>query len=77
MVRGKANSQTETNSKLNRLSFKKRRIGLIKKAMQLSKLSNCQVSLKIFWAKDGSLVEYLSDKNDKVDRLDRLSDEIK
>ena len=32
-----------------RLTFKKRRINLIKKAMQLSLISDCQISLQIFW----------------------------
>ena len=46
-----------------RLTFKKRRIGLIKKAMQLSLLADCEVSLKIFWKEDGSLLEYNSAKS--------------
>ena len=34
----------------------------MKKAMQLSLLSDCDISLQIFWKEDGSLVEYNSDK---------------
>ena len=46
-----------------RITFKKRRICVIKKAMQLSLMSGCEISLSIFWKEDGSLIDYVSSKN--------------
>ena len=43
-----------------RITFKKRRTGLLKKAMQLSTLAGCDVSLSVFWKEDDSLLEYAS-----------------
>jgi hypothetical protein len=78
MGRAKINASIITDINKRKLCFKKRRIGLIKKAMQLSKLSNCEISLKIFWKEDGSLVEYLSDfKNDDVIKLEPMSKDVK
>ena len=50
------------NQRIRRVCFKKRRIGLLKKAIQLSKLSGCQVDLKVFCEEDGSLLHYQSEK---------------
>ena len=43
--------------------FKKRRIGVVKKLMQLSHLSGCKIDLKIYLEEDLSLLEYRVDQN--------------
>ena len=73
MGRGKVNIEKIADLKTKTICFKKRRIGLIKKAMQLSKLSECEVSLRIFWKEDGSLLEYASDANQQLNSLTPLS----
>ena len=49
----------------------------MKKAMQLSMLSNCEISLKIFWKEDGSLLEYLSDSDHIIEKRSKLDKEVK
>ena len=46
-----------------RVCFKKRRIGLLKKAIQLSKLSGCEIEIKVYNEEDQSLLHYLSEKD--------------
>ena len=41
-------------------------MGLLKKAFQLSMLTDSQIFLKIYNKKDGSLIEYQSDKNQNL-----------
>ena len=53
-------SEFITDNYIRRITLKKRRIGLLKKAMQLSLLADCEISLSIFWKDDGSLMEYNS-----------------
>ena len=43
--------------------FVKRRLGALRKLMQLSKLTDCNIQLKIYNKEDQSLLEYYSDKN--------------
>jgi hypothetical protein len=43
-----------------RVTFKKRRIGLLKKAIQLSKLTDAKVIMKVYNPEDQSLIEYFS-----------------
>ena len=52
-----------TDEKARRVCFKKRRIGLLKKAIQLSKLSGCEIQLKIYNPEDNSLLHYQSEKS--------------
>lgn len=47
--------------RIRRVCFKKRRIGLMKKAIQLSTLSGCEVELKIYNPEDKSLLHYQSE----------------
>ena len=51
------------DSRNRRICFKKRRFGLLKKAMQLAALSNCQIELTVYNKEDLSLMEYFSSKN--------------
>jgi hypothetical protein len=48
-------------NKDRRICFIKRRIGAVKKLMQLSVLTGCKVQLKIYSEEDKSLLEYQSD----------------
>ena len=48
------------DDKKKRLCMKKRRIALVKKAMQLSHLTECEITMQVYWKGDGSLVEYRS-----------------
>jgi hypothetical protein len=48
------------NARERKVTFKKRRIGFIKKAIQLSELTGAIIQLKIFNEEDGSLIEYSS-----------------
>ena len=52
------------NQKMRRVTFRKRRIGLLKKAIELSLLTGAKVYLKVYHEKDKSLVEY----NSEMDR---------
>lgn len=60
-----------------RVTFKKRRIGLIKKSMQLSKLSGALVQLKIYNPKDQSLIEYHSSNAEHDFNFNHLSREAR
>ena len=62
MGRGIRETAYIANQHNRRITFKKRRIGLLKKAMQLSLISGCEVEMKIFWKEDGSVAEYKSDR---------------
>ena len=60
MGRKKLEIQSIEDDKIRRVMFKKRRVGVLKKAMELSVLTGCEISLSIFWKEDGSLLEYVS-----------------
>jgi hypothetical protein len=62
MGRGVRINKFIVNECIRRITFKKSRIDLIKKAMQLSLISGCQISLKVYWKEDDSLVEINSFK---------------
>jgi len=51
------------DERIRRVCFKKRRIGLIKKAIQLSKLSGCELEMKIYNPEDQSLLHYVSESS--------------
>ena len=60
MGRKKIEIEHITDERIRRVTFKKRRIGLLKKAIQLSKLTDAKVQLKVYNEKDESLIEYFS-----------------
>ena len=62
MGRKKINIEYIENEKDRKMSFKKRRFGLLKKAMELCALSNCHIEINIHWTEDNSLVKYNSQK---------------
>jgi hypothetical protein len=62
MGRNKIQMNLIQDNKERQICFRKRRIGAVKKLMQLSILSGCRVELKIYYEEDNSLLEYRSDK---------------
>ena len=62
MGRRKIEIKRIEDDRIRRVTFKKRRIGLLKKAIQISKLTDAIVELKIYHEEDQSLVEYFSTK---------------
>ena len=73
MGRGIRSNELIKNNNERGLTFKKRRIGLVKKAMQLNLITQCEISLKIFYKEDGSLLEY----NSAEQPVSELEDTIK
>ena len=49
MGRNKIEIEYITNSKQRKTTFKKRRLAVVKKAMELSKLSGCSITLQIYF----------------------------
>ena len=60
MGRGKIDIDYINDSRNRKISFKKRRFGILKKIMELSALSGCDVDLQIWNKDDGSLMKYKS-----------------
>ena len=61
------------DERLRRITFKKRRIGLVKKASQLSILTGSLVQLKIFNEKDNSFVEFYTTGEDDLEGISKDS----
>ena len=53
-----------------RITHRKRRSVLVKKAMQLSLLTGCEISLSIFSDEDGSLMEYTTGNEPRKTKFD-------
>ena len=60
MGRKKIEMDRIEDDRVRRVTFKKRRVGLLKKAMQLSKLTDAKIVLKIYHEEEESLLEYYS-----------------
>ena len=60
MGRKKIEMDRIEDDRVRRVTFKKRRVGLLKKAMQLSKLTDAKVELKIYQDEEESFLEYYS-----------------
>jgi hypothetical protein len=60
MGRKKIEMDRIEDERTRRVTFKKRRIGLLKKAIQLSKLTDAKIMLKVYNEEDDSLIEYFS-----------------
>lgn len=54
---------------MRRVTFRKRRNGLLKKAIELSLLTGAKVHLKIYHDRDSSLVEYCSEKDGNLEHF--------
>lgn len=61
MGRKKIEMKLIGDDKIRLVTFKKRRLGLLRKAIQLSKLTGAKLQIKVYWSEDESLVEYCSD----------------
>jgi hypothetical protein len=70
MKKGKFEGGLIKDNYTRRIALKNRIICLIKKAMQLSYVSVCEISFQVFWKEDGSLVEYMSDPEHHNSRMD-------
>ena len=68
MGRKARESELITNDYKRRITMKKRRIGLVKKAMQLSLLADCQISLSIFCKEENSMMEYTSESEPRKNK---------
>lgn len=62
------------DERVRRVCFKKRRIGLMKKAIQLSKLSGCEIELKIYNTEDESLLHYISEETHNLQQRKPYTD---
>ena len=65
------------NTRIRRVTLKKRRIGLLKKAIQLSKLTGAKVMLRVYNSTDHSLVEYFSTSEDDFNGLNQNSPNVR
>lgn len=63
--------------KEKKITMRKRRSGLLKKAIQLSKLTDAQIHLKVFTPQDKLLLEYVSNKYDPILKMNKLNPEVK
>ena len=77
MGRKKIEIEHIIDERIRRVTFKKRRIGLLKKAIQLSKLTGAQVQLKVYNEMDQSFVEYFSQNENDFDMLSKNSEMVK
>ena len=59
-----------------KLTFKKRRIGLLKKGLQLSVLSGCFVKIQVYYESDKSLMEFRSHETPIEDQIKRENDQV-
>jgi hypothetical protein len=57
MGRKKIEIENILDDRNRRVCFKKRRMGLLKKAIQLSKLTKCWIHMKVYNPEDCSLIE--------------------
>jgi len=76
MGRKKIEIERIKDDRIRRVTFKKRRIGLLKKAIQLSKLTDAKVVLKVYHNEDESLIEYHSHDVSDFDKLSKTSKNI-
>jgi hypothetical protein len=76
MGRRKIQIESIEDERIRRVTFKKRRIGLLKKAIQLSKLTNAVVQLKVYQEEDQSLIEYYSKSEKDFDEINKASEKV-
>ena len=76
MGRKKIEIERIDDERIRRVTFKKRRIGLLKKAIQLSKLTDANIQLKVYNKEDDSLIEYFSHSETDFHNLDKSSENI-
>ena len=76
MGRKKIEIERIDDERIRRVTFKKRRIGLLKKAIQLSKLTDAKIVLKVYNDEDDSLIEYFSNSESDFDNIKKTSENI-
>ena len=76
MGRRKIEMNMIEDQRVRRVTFKKRRIGLLKKAIQLSKLTDAKVMLKVYCSTEKSLIEYYSHTEHDFNHLSKGSKEV-
>ena len=76
MGRRKIQIESIEDERIRRVTFKKRRIGLLKKAIQLSKLTNAVVELRVYQPEDQSLIEYYSQNEKDFDGIHKTSKHV-
>jgi hypothetical protein len=76
MGRKKIQIKLIQDERIKRVTFKKRRIGLLKKAIQLSMLTEAKVMLKVYNSKDKSLIEYYSHSETDFENLSKNSPQV-
>lgn len=76
MGRRKIQIEGIEDERIRRVTFKKRRIGLLKKAIQLSKLTNAIIEMRVYQPEDQSLIEYYSNKESDFDDIHRTSKHV-
>ena len=76
MGRKKIEIKRIENNKMRRVTFRKRRVGLLKKAIELSLLTGARVYLKVYHERDQSLMEYSSHAKALIDELTQENAEI-
>jgi len=59
------------------VTFKKRRIGLLKKAIELSKLTDALVELRVYHKEDLSLVDYFTNAPNDFENLNKDSKQVR
>lgn len=69
MGRKKISIEKINDERIRRVTFKKRRIGLLKKAIQLSKLTDAKIVLKVYNDEDLSLIEYFSNSDREFENI--------
>lgn len=76
MGRNKVEIMPIEDQRSRRITFKKRRFGLLKKVMQLATLSNCNIELRVYNNEDSSLLEYVHNSQPLPKQGDALFSEI-
>lgn len=71
MGRRKIEIKLIKDERIKRVTFKKRRIGLLKKAIQLSMLTDAKVMLKVYNNQEKSLIEYYSHSEHDFDNINK------
>ena len=69
MGRKKIEMKLVDDKKIRRVTFKKRRLGVLKKAMELSLLTGAAITMKIYNEEDDSLIEYYSRNNNEFETI--------
>ena len=77
MGRKKIEIEPIPDYRVRRVCFKKRRIGVFKKAIELSKLTNCIIEMKVYNPEDRSLVEYFSQSPSDLDNIKPHTNKVK